>query len=160
MDPKAAGTVISNETEKKKIKAVAAKDNITCIQITSSRMLLAHGFMRKVFEIFEQYRTSIDMICTSEVGVSVTIDNRHHMADIINELKKYGTVNVDENMVIICVVGDLSYGNQGYEAKACQAFSDIPVRMISYGGSRHNISYLVSAEDKKRTLQALSDVLF
>ena len=100
------------------------------------------------------------MICTSEVGVSVTIDNSNHLADILDELKKYGTVSVDYDMTIVCVVGDLDSDNVGFEAKACEALKDIPVRMISYGGSNHNISFLVKAEDKKRTLQALSNTLF
>ena len=160
MDPTAPGTIINNDIQHGTIKAVAAKDNITCIQIQSSRMLLAYGFLRKVFEIFEQYKTSIDMICTSEVGVSVTIDNRAHLTDIVNELKKYGTVDVDENMCIICVVGDLVSGNVGFETRACMAVKQIPVRMISYGGSNYNISFLINAEDKKRTLQALSETLF
>ena len=160
MDPTAPGTIINNKFQPGTIKAVAAKDNICCIQIQSSRMLLAHGFLRKVFEIFETYKTSIDMVCTSEVGVSVTIDNTSHMADIIDELKKYGTVNVDKDMVIICVVGDLQCSNVGFETLACQALKDIPVRMISYGGSNHNISFLVHKEDKKATLQSLSDTLF
>ena len=160
MEPEAPGTVISNETEQQKIKAVAAKDNITAINITSSRMLLAYGFLRKVFEIFENYKTSIDMICTSEVGVSVSIDNTANLTQIVNELKKFGTVRIDENMCIICVVGDLDWQNIGFEAVATEAMSTIPVRMISYGGSNHNISFLVAAKDKKRALQALSDKLF
>ena len=160
MNPETPGTIINNEIQKGTIKAVAAKDNITCIQIQSSRMLLAYGFLRKVFEIFEDYKTSIDMICTSEVGVSVTIDNRAHLTDIVNELKKYGTVEVDDNMCIVCVVGDLASGNVGFETRACMAVKQIPVRMISYGGSNYNISFLIKAEDKKRTLQALSETLF
>ncbi|MCF0194487.1 MAG: aspartate kinase, partial [Bacteroidaceae bacterium] len=108
----------------------------------------------------ETYKTSIDMVCTSEVGVSVTIDNTSHLADIVNDLKKYGTVNVDEDMVIICVVGDLESENKGLESRATNALTDISVRMISYGGSHHNISYLVNKVDKQRTLQALSDTLF
>ena len=160
MDPSAPGTVISNESESKKIKAVAAKDNITAINITSSRMLLAYGFLRKVFEIFESYKTSIDMITTSEVGVSVSIDNDSKLDLILNELKKLGTVKVDRNMCIICVVGDLDWQNVGFEALATETLRGIPVRMISYGGSNHNISFLVTADDKKRTLQALSDKLF
>ena len=123
-------------------------------------MLLAYGFLRKVFEIFETYKTSIDMICTSEVGVSVTIDNRAHLDDIVNELQKYGTVAVEEEMCIICVVGDLASDNVGFETIACEALKNIPVRMISYGGSAYNISFVVKAADKKRTLQALSDTLF
>ena len=160
MDPTAPGTIINNQMQQGTIKAVAAKDGITCIQIQSSRMLLAHGFLRKVFEIFESYKTSIDMVCTSEVGVSVTVDNRNHLSEIISELKQYGMVQVEDNMVIICVVGDLSTENVGFETLACQALKNIPVRMISYGGSNHNISFLVKQEDKKATLQALSDTLF
>jgi len=160
MDPSAPGTIISNETEHGKIKAVAAKDNITAIKITSSRMLLAYGFLRKVFEIFESYRTSIDMITTSEVGVSVSIDNASNLDAIVNELKKFGHVQVDKDMCIICVVGDLDAQNVGFESKATEALKEIPVRMISYGGSNHNISFLISAEDKKKALQSLSDHLF
>ncbi|MCQ2222268.1 MAG: aspartate kinase [Bacteroidaceae bacterium] len=160
MDPSAPGTIINNEMQHGTIKAVAAKDGITCIQIQSSRMLLAHGFLRKVFEIFESYKTSIDMVCTSEVGVSVTIDNRSHLADILDELKQYGTVRVEDDMCIICVVGDLDTDNVGFETLACEALKKIPVRMISYGGSNHNISFLVRKNDKTATLQALSDTLF
>ena len=160
MEPEAEGTTISNETEPGKIKAVAAKDNITAIKIKSSRMLLATGFLRKVFEIFESYQTPIDMVCTSEVGVSMSIDNDAHLEDILDELKKYGTVTVDKNMCIICVVGDLEWNNIGFESFAAEAFKDIPVRMISYGGSNYNISFLIKGEDKKRALQSLSDTLF
>ncbi|MDD6209769.1 MAG: aspartate kinase [Bacteroidales bacterium] len=160
MEPDAPGTLISNTTEKNKIKAVAAKDNIISIKIKSGRMLLAHGFLRKVFEIFESYQTPIDMITTSEVGVSVTIDNKKHLSEIVDDLKKYGTVTVDEGMVIICVVGDLTWNNIGYESQVLAAFKEIPVRMISYGGSNYNISFLIKADDKKRALQSLSDNLF
>ena len=160
MKPDAFGTLISNKSEKGKIKAVAAKDNITAIKIKSGRMLLAYGFLRKVFEIFESYQTPIDMVCTSEVGVSLTIDNNRHLQDIIDELKKFGTVTVDTEMVIICVVGDLEWDNIGFESKAVSALKDIPIRMISYGGSNYNISLLVKASDKIRALQALSDHLF
>lgn len=160
MDPTAPGTVISNETERGKIKAVAAKDNITAIKITSSRMLLAYGFLRKVFEIFETYKTSIDMITTSEVGVSVSIDNTNNLNAIVDELKKFGHVQIDKDMCIICVVGDLDSENIGFESKATEALKDIPVRMISYGGSNHNISFLISAKDKQHALQSLSDHLF
>lgn len=160
MEPAAPGTMISNDTEKGKIKAVAAKENITAIKIKSSRMLLAHGFLRKVFEIFESYQTSIDMVCTSEVGVSVSIDNTKHLNEILDDLKKYGTVTVDTEMCIICVVGDLDWENVGFEARALDAMRDIPVRMISFGGSNYNISFLIRACDKKRALQSLSDALF
>ena len=160
MDPEAEGTTISNSTEYGKIKAVAAKDNITAIKIKSSRMLLATGFLRKVFEIFESYQTPIDMVCTSEVGVSMSIDNSSHLGEIMDELKKYGTVTVDTGMCIICVVGDLDWQNVGFESKVMDAMKDIPVRMISYGGSNYNISFLIREEDKKRALQSLSDNLF
>ncbi len=160
MDPKADGTIIDNVIVRGKIKAVAAKDNITAIKIKSSRMLLATGFLRKVFEIFESYQTPIDMIATSEVGVSMSIDNDAHLNDIVNELKKYGTVTVDSDMCIICVVGDLDWSNVGFETIATDAIKNIPVRMISYGGSNYNISFLIKEKDKKQALQNLSNVLF
>jgi aspartate kinase len=160
MDPEAEGTIIDNVVVRGKIKAVAAKDNITAIKIKSSRMLLATGFLRKVFEIFESYQTPIDMVCTSEVGVSVSIDNDAHVNDIVDELKKYGTVTVDSDMCIICVVGDLDWSNLGFETLATDAMKDIPVRMISYGGSNYNISFLIKEADKKRALQNLSNMLF
>ena len=160
MDPQAEGTIIDNVIVKGKIKAVAAKDNITAVKIKSSRMLLATGFLRKVFEIFESYQTPIDMIATSEVGVSMSIDNHTHLNEIVDELKKYGTVTVDSDMCIICVVGDLDWSNLGFETLALDAMKSIPVRMISYGGSNYNISFLIREADKKRALQNLSDVLF
>ena len=160
MDPKAPGTIINNDIVAGKIKAVAAKDNITAIKIKSSRMLLATGFLRKVFEIFESYQTPIDMIATSEVGVSMSIDNDSRLGDIVAELKKYGTVTVDRDMCIICVVGDLDWSNVGFETLATDAMKNIPVRMISYGGSNYNISFLVRESDKKRALQSLSETLF
>ena len=156
MEPEAPGTMICGTSESGRIKAVAAKDGITAIKIKSGRMLLAYGFLRKVFEIFESYQTAIDMVTTSEVGVSVTIDNTKHLTEILDDLKKFGTVTVDENMVIICVVGDLEWKNIGFESNAMAAMKDIPVRMVSYGGSNYNISFLVKAEDKQRALQALS----
>ena len=160
MDPDAEGTIINNTLVKGKIKAVAAKDNITAIKIKSSRMLGASGFLRKVFEIFESYQTPIDMIATSEVGVSMTIENDSHLAEIVDELKKYGTVTVDAEMCIVCVVGDLDWSNVGFETLATDAMKDIPVRMISFGGSNYNISFLIRETDKQRALQSLSDVLF
>ena len=160
MEPQAPGTTINNEPDPGTIKAVAAKENITAIKIKSSRMLLAHGFLRKVFEIFESYHTSIDMICTSEVGVSMSIDNTKHLNEIVHDLKKYGTVSIDHNMCIICVVGDMDWENIGFEARAMDAMRDIPVRMISFGGSNYNISFLIKESDKKRALQALQDKLF
>ena len=160
MQPDAEGTTISNMTEYGKIKAVAAKDNIIAIKIKSSRMLLATGFLRKVFEIFESYQTPIDMVCTSEVGVSMSIDNSAHLGEIVDELKKYGTVTVDTGMCVVCVVGDLDWSNIGFESRVMEAMSNIPVRMISYGGSSYNISFLIREEDKKRALQSLSNTLF
>ena len=160
MEPEAPGTIIDNVKVRGKIKAVAAKDNIYAIKIKSSRMLLATGFLRKVFEIFESYQTAIDMVATSEVGVSMSIDNDTHLNEIVDELKKYGTVTVDSDMCIICVVGDLDWSNIGFETIATDALKNIPVRMISYGGSNYNISFLVRESDKKRALQALSDTLF
>ena len=130
-------------------------------------MLLATGFLRKVFEIFESYQTAIDMVATSEVGVSMSIDNDAHLNEIVDELKKYGTVTVDTDMCIICVVGDLicvvgdlDWSNVGFETIATDAMKNIPVRMISYGGSNYNISFLIREADKKRALQSLSDTLF
>ena len=160
LDPSAPGTLIDNNPEPGTIKAVAAKDRITAIKIKSSRMLLAHGFLRKVFEIFESYRTPIDMICTSEVGVSITVDDTRYLSEIVHDLKKYGTVSVDLDMCIICVVGDMDWENLGFESKVLSAVADIPVRMVGYGGSNYNISLLVKGEDKARTLQALSRHLF
>lgn len=161
MDPTAEGTRIDNNlTRPGEIKAIAAKDNITAIKIKSGRMLLAYGFLRKVFEIFESYHTSIDMICTSEVGVSVSIDDDKRLDDIVAELQKIGTITVDRNMCIICVVGDLNWENTGFEARAMEAMKDIPVRMVSYGGSNYNISFLVREEDKVRALRSLSASIF
>lgn len=160
MDPDAEGTIINSDFREGEIKAVAAKDNITAVKIVSSRMLLQTGFLRKVFEIFETFHTSIDMVTTSEVGVSMSIDNTDYLASIVEELKKYGTVEVDKNMCIICVVGDLRSKNVGYESKITNALRNIPIRMISYGGSSHNISFLINENDKKDALQALSREIF
>ncbi len=160
MQPDAHGTLISSHLEKNRITAVAAKDNITAIKIKSGRMLLAYGFLRKVFEIFESYKTPIDMITTSEVGVSVTIDNDTHLDEIVESLKNFGKVAVDREQVIICIVGDLIAENIGYASKVFDALKDIPIRMISYGGSNHNISILTSEKYKKEALNALSNKLF
>lgn len=160
MQPDAKGTLIHNAQTSCAIKAVAAKDNITAIKIKSGRMLLAYGFLRKVFEVFEAHQTSIDMITTSEVGVSLTIDNERNIDAILDDLRKFGTVTIDRDMVIICVVGDLEWQNRGFEAKALDALREIPIRMISYGGSNYNISFLVRKEDKTKALNLLSDHLF
>lgn len=160
MEPSAPGTLISLKSNKKAIQAVAAKDGITAIKIKSGRMLLAYGFLRKVFEIFESHQTPIDMVTTSEVGVSVTIDNTKNLDEIVDQLKKLGTVSVDRDQVIICVVGDLQPENVGFQSQAVNAMRNIPVRMISFGGSNYNVSFLIRAEDKKAALQALSAELF
>ncbi|MCH5241418.1 MAG: aspartate kinase [Muribaculaceae bacterium] len=160
MKPEAEGTLINNELEHGSIKAVAAKDNITAIKIKSSRMLLAYGFLKKVFEVFEKFRTPIDMIATSEVGVSLTIDDSTHLEEIIHDLKELGTVTIDRDMVIICVVGDLEWQNKGFEARALDALRNIPVRMISYGGSNYNISFLIDKKNKTKALRLLSYHLF
>lgn len=160
MQPDAFGTIITNHIETQQIKAVAAKDNITAIKIKSSNMLLAYGFLTKIFEIFEKYKTPIDMITTSEVGVSVTIDDDTNLGNIINELKELGNVDIETNMVIICVVGDMDWANIGFQSKAMNAFKEIPVRMVSYGGSNFNISFLVNAKYKQKAINELSKELF
>ena len=160
LQPEARGTLIDNNPSKGEIKAVAAKDNITAIKIKSARMLLAYDFYLNVFKVFDKYKTPVDMIVTSEVGVSVTIDNDKNLDAIVDELMKFSTVTVDKDMVIVCVVGDLEWRNCGFETLALEAFKDIPVRMISYGGSNYNISFLVHKEDKLRALKSLSEHLF
>lgn len=160
LDPAAAGTLISNVDGGSGIKAIAAKDNITAIKIKSGRMLLAYGFLHKVFETFENHRTSIDMMATSEVAVSVTIDDSSRLSAIVDDLKEFGTVTVDRDMVIICVVGDLRWSNTDLAASVLDSLAGIPVRMVSYGGSEHNISVLVRNADKVKALRALSEHLF
>ncbi len=159
MNPSDPGTLIASESLGQGIKAVAAKDGITAIKIRSYRMLNAYGFLKNIFEIFEFFKTPIDMISTSEVAVSLTIDNTKHLSEIIAELKEYGEVEVDTNQTIVCIVGDFIAEETGSAAKVFGAIKDIPVRMISYGGSRHNISVLVKTELKKQTLQGLSNNL-
>ena len=160
MEPAAEGTIISNYMDKGKIKAVAAKDNITVINVTSSRMFMAYGFMAKVYEIFNKYKTYIDVVCTSEVGVSLTIDNDSSLFSIIPELEQLGNVEVDRDMCIICVVGDLNWHNIGFESTITDAMRNIPVRMISYGGTPYNISFLIKEGDKERALNSLNASLF
>ncbi|GET29953.1 aspartate kinase [Prolixibacter sp. SD074] len=157
MAPESQGTLITAESSGPGIKAVAAKDGITAIKIRSGRMLNAYGFLKNVFEIFEFFKTPIDMITTSEVAVSLTIDNDHHLHEILKELREYGEVIVDEKQTIVCIVGDIVAGEKGYAARVFKALEGISVRMISYGGSRHNISVLVNTRDKQATLEALSD---
>lgn len=160
MQPSAKGTVIMEEAGSKGIKAVAAKDGITAIKIKSSRMLLAYGFLRKIFEVFEKYRTSIDMITTSEVAVSLTIDNDVQLKEIIKELEPLGTVEVDSNQAIVSIVGNEISETEKVMEKLFASLSGIPVRMVSYGGSRHNISVLVPKQYKEQTLQQLNKGLF
>lgn len=160
MEPSARGTLIYNNIAEPSIKAVAAKDNVIAIKIKSSRMLLAYGFLTRVFQTFEKYKTAIDMVATSEVGVSLSIDSERYLPEIVDELKQFGTVTVDKDMAIIAVVGNMDWTNTGYEAKAIEALSEIPVRMISYGGSNFNISFLIKQEDKIKALNLLSKKLF
>jgi len=160
MDPEATGTLIAAEAGSAGVKAVAAKDNITAIKIKSSRMLLAYGFLRKIFEVFEKYRTSIDMITTSEVAVSLTIDSDLNLEAIVKELEPFGTVEVDSNQTIVSIVGNEITETEDVMQKVFLALKDIPVRMVSYGGSRHNISILIASNQKNKTLQALNSGLF
>ncbi|MCQ2341212.1 MAG: aspartate kinase [Paludibacteraceae bacterium] len=160
MDPSAPGTLINNDYKKGRIEAIAAKDGIAVVRVHSDRMLMAYGFLSRIFAIFEKYKTSIDLITTSEVAVSMSIDNLEHIGDILSELKALGTVSLDTNLSIISVVGDLQCNNLGFEAKVIEALKTIPVRMISYGGSDHNISILVQADDKVRALQTLHKAIF
>jgi aspartate kinase len=160
MDPQAKGTLITNESEKDQIKSIAAKDGITAIKINSSRMLLAHGFLRRVFEVFERYKTSIDMITTSEVAVSVTIDDTTYLTEIHDELKTFGVVEIDKDHTIVCVVGDFAADKHGFGSRVLEALKHLPLRMISYGGSNHNLSVLVKTEDKVEALRSLHSRLF
>jgi len=159
MNPADSGTLITAKSDGTGIKAVAAKDGITAIKIRSGRMLMAYGFLKKVFEVFERYKTPIDMISTSEVAVSLTIDTTKHLSSIREELHHFGDVEVDENMSIVCIVGDIIREESGFASRVFHALDGIPIRMISYGGSRYNISVLVPTAHKKMTLQALSDNL-
>ena len=159
MNPSDSGTLITEESSGAGIKAVAAKDGITAIKIRSHRMLMAYGFLSNIFEIFERAKTPIDMITTSEVAVSLTIDNTQKLQEITGELREYGEVEIDENMSIVCIVGDIIGEERGFAAKVFHALEGIPIRMISYGGSKYNISVLIPTTHKQKTLQALSDHL-
>lgn len=156
MNPTASGTLIGQETNESDVKAIAAKDNITAIKIKSSRMLLAHGFLKNIFEIFSQYKTPIDMITTSEVAVSLTIDDDSYLKEIIEELNRFGSVEIDQNQTIICIVGNMVSEKTGLLNRVFDTISGIPVRMVSYGGSRHNISILTDSKYKAATLMALN----
>lgn len=160
LQPDAPGTLITNTAEKGKIKAVAAKDNITYVKIKSKRILPVHQFLSLVFNTFASYQTSIDMVTTSEIGVSVTIDNKTKLPEIMKELESCAIVTAEEDMVIVCVVGDMEWQNIGFEASIVNALKNIPVRMISYGGSNSNVSLVMRTSDKKQALQALSTTLF
>ncbi len=160
MEPTAHGTLIKESVETTGVKAIAAKDGITAIKIKSSRMLLAYGFLRRIFEVFEKYKTPIDMITTSEVAVSVTIDDLSHLDQILEELKVLGTVEVDQNQTIICVVGNMVSETKGAIKSVMDSLTEIPVRMVSYGGSRHNVSILVDAKYKVQALQNLNNGVF
>lgn len=160
LNPKAQGTLLTSEETGYGIKAIAAKDGITAIKIKSGRMLLAYGFMRKVFEIFETYKTSIDLITTSEVTVSLTIEDTTHLDEIVADLSKYGSVELDSDQTIICVVGNFISDSTGYALKIFDSLKEIPIRMISYGGSRHNISILVDSTYKTEALKSMHQSLF
>ena len=158
--PQAAGTLISDKEGERAITAVAAKDGITAIKIRSSRMLLAHGFLRKVFEVFEKYKTPIDLITTSEVAISLTVDNQTHLENIIRELKDYGEVEVENNNTIICVVGNMPFYKVGILKQIVNAIDDVPIRMLSYGGSKFNISLLIESTYKEEALNRLNERIF
>ncbi|MEK7198635.1 MAG: aspartate kinase, partial [Bacteroidota bacterium] len=160
MQPEAAGTVITQEAGSVGVKAVAAKDGIIAIKIKSSRMLLAYGFLRKVFEVFEKYHTSIDMITTSEVAVSVTIDSDIYLLQIVRELEPFGTVDVEQQQTIVSIVGNEIAQTEDILQKLFSAVKEVPVTMVSYGGSPHNISLLVPSTFKTKTLQLLNKGLF
>ncbi len=160
MDEKAPGTIISDKGSRGQFKAIAAKDGIIAINIRSSRMLLAHGFLRRVFEVFEKYKTSIDMISTSEVAVSVTIDDDKRLTEILTELKDFGTIEVDKNQSIICIVGNMLAEKEGVLKEVFQSLAPVPIRMVSFGGSHNNISILVETTQKDKALNLLNEGLF
>lgn len=160
MDEKAPGTIITSKGTEGSFKAIAAKDGITAIKIKSSRMLMAYGFLRRVFEVFENHKTPIDMITTSEIAVSLTIDNNSHLASIENELKKFGSIEVDKDQTIICIVGNRIMDQKGVLTKVFQSLTEVPVRMVSCGGSANNVSVLVDKQYKEKALNVLNEGLF
>jgi aspartate kinase len=160
MQPEAHGTLITEEAGSSGAKAIAAKDGIIAINIKSSRMLLAYGFLRKIFEVFEKYRTPIDMVTTSEVAVSVTIDNAADLKAIVKELEPFGTIGVEENLTIVSIVGNEIAQTPDVLSKLFEALAPVPIRMVSYGGSRHNVSLLIPFANKIQTLQLLNKGLF
>lgn len=160
MQPEAKGTLIAEHAGSVGVKAVAAKDGITAIKIKSSRMLLAYGFLRKIFEVFEKYRTPIDMVTTSEVAVSLTIDNDTSLQEIIKELEPFGTVEIDTNQSIVSVVGNEITETKELLQKLFESLNSIPIRMVSYGGSRHNVSLVIPRSSKEETLKLLNKGMF
>jgi aspartate kinase len=160
MEPEDPGTLITSECVLQDYKAVAAKDGISALRIKSARMLMAYGFLRKVFEIFEAYRTPIDMITTSEVSVSITIDNPQYLNEIAKDLRELGTVEVEENLSIVCIVGDFRTERTGSAPEIFEALNTIPLKMISYGGSPNSLSLLIDTKNKTKALQLLSEHLF
>ncbi len=158
--PEAKGTLIHHKAKCSNVRAIAAKDNITAIKIKSYRMLMAYGFLKKVFEIFEKNQTPIDMITTSEVAVSLTIDNTSRLENITEELKAFGKIEVDSDLSIICIAGDLAQNKKGVTASIFNCLKDVPIRMISYGGSNYNLSFLVKTSDKINVLNLLNKGLF
>ncbi len=160
MNPQAEGTLISDKSIDRRIKAIAAKDGITAIKIKSDRMLQAYGFLRRTFEIFETYKTPIDMITTSEVAVSLTIDNDEHLNAIVKDIEQFASVEVDQDLTIVCVVGDFIAEHKGYGGEIFNSLQQVPIRMISYGGSKHNISLLINSSHKEEALSSLNSTLF
>lgn len=161
MEPQAEGTLISDaEDNAMDFHAIAAKDGITVVRIASARMLMAYGFLRKVFEVFEKYRTPVDMITTSEVEVSLTIDCTGHLEEIIRELKPFCTVEIDRENTIVCIVGCIDERHAGLAARIFDGIRQVPIKMISYGANHRSMAILVSTEHKKQALQALNDHLF
>lgn len=159
-EPNAPGTIIKNCEVPNGVRAIAAKDGITAVKIKSYRMLMAYGFLKGVFEVFEKYKTSIDMITTSEVAVSVTIDDTTHLNEIVAELKEIGSVEVDTDLSIVCLAGDFSSKRTGAGVPILSSLLNIPIRMISYGGSNYNVSLVINTEDKKEALVALNKGVF
>jgi aspartate kinase len=160
MDESAPGTIITEKGSQGSFKAIAAKDNITAIKIKSSRMLMAYGFLRRVFEVFEHHKTPIDMIATSEVAVSLTIDNQTHLSSIESELKKFGSIEVDKDQTIICIVGNRIMDKKGALNDVFKSLANIPVRMVSCGGSANNVSVLIDKQYKEKALNDLNEGLF
>ena len=160
MAPEAEGTLITSAKDPKGVKAIAAKSNITAIKVKSSRMIMAYGFLRRVFEVFEHHKTPIDMITTSEIAVSLTIDDPTFLKEITEEIQPFGHVEVDMDQTIICVVGEQIAESKGISARIFDALREVPLRMISFGGSKNNVSILVDTQYKEQSLKLLNKHLF